>query len=309
MFLFVLERSNEISFFSEASFDITMQSFNLENHKESVQAFMRRYGITAQAPRVEYLTRILHAFAHFPYENISKIIKVNKYFHSEERLRQPQEIIAEHLRYGLGGTCFSLTWYLQIILLQNDFWCYPVIAHMRNRPREHCALVVVTDKRAYLVDPGYLLHEPMLIDPDQARLYHTEHTGVELVFDRRTEYYHLYTIQRQEKKWRYCFQNRPVSAERFRKYWLESFYRRTMHGLCLTRVNEKGMIYLHNDYLQISTPEGKQKQRIGTDLSRRIQELFGIDPQWVEQALEKLPQNLELEKRSGLFTSKGGKKK
>jgi arylamine N-acetyltransferase len=278
-------------------------SFRIENHKDSVQAFMRHYGIQPQSAEIQLLREILRHFSGFPYENISKIIKVNQFFRSEERIRKPEEVFEDHLQYGLGGTCFSLTWFLQSILMHHGFHCYPVIAHMRNRPNEHCALVVQMGHTAYLVDPGYLLHKPFKMDPDQPRLYHTEYTGVEMFFDRRMEQYHLYTFNRQEKKWRYCFRNHAVTDEAFKAYWLDSFYRRTMHGVCLTRVDNDQMIYLHNDYLQISTIQGKYKERIKAGLALRIKELFGIDPRWVEQALEKLPQNLALEKQWGLYTS------
>ena len=205
---------------------------------------------------------------------------------------------------GFGGTCFSLTFYLQSILTQHDFMCYPVIAHMRNRPNVHCALVVIMNRLKYLVDPGYLLTQPMEIHPDKPRLYRTTHTGVELRFNKDDESYHLYTFDREEIKWRYTFMDQPLQADEFLKHWQASFYQGTMHGICMTRVQDDGMIYLHNDYLQVTSIEGKIKKKLKENYLDTVQDLFGISPQWVEEALSAIPRNKELEKELGFYSPK-----
>jgi len=273
-------------------------------HADAVRHFNDFFRLAAAAPSLALLQQILSRYAQLPYENISKIIKLRKDFLSQKRLRLPEEVMDDHARFHLGGTCFSLTFFLQSILSQHDFQCYPVMADMSNRTNVHCALVVLLDRKKYLVDPGYLLTQPMEIHPDKPRLYHTPHTGIELLFQKQDNRYHLYTFNRQQTKWRYKFFDRPTPPEEFLKHWQASFVQGTMHNICLTRVSDQGMIYLHKDYLQVTTIEGRQKQRIKQNYSGIIQDLFGIAPEWVEQALDAIPQNLEFERRLGLFRPK-----
>ena len=270
-------------------------------HADAVHHFTQFFRLAAAAPSLILLQQILSRYSQLPYENISKIVKLRKDFLSPERLRLPEEVMDDHARFHLGGTCFSLTFFLQSILSQHDFQCYPVMADMSNRPNVHCALIVSLDRTKYLLDPGYLLTQPMEIHPDKPRLYHTPHTGIELVFQHQDHKYHLYTFDRQQSKWRYRFSDRPTPPEEFQQHWQASFVQGTMHNICLTRVSERGMIYLHKDYLQVSTIEGREKRRIKQNYSGIIQDLFGIAPEWVEQALAAIPHNLEFERQSGFF--------
>ena len=273
-------------------------------HRDGVRQFIRYFHIQAQAPGLEFLQNILRFYARLPYENVSKVLKLNRNFTAPTRIRLPEEIIDEHISCNLGGTCFSLTFYLQSILSMHDFHCYPVMADMRNRPNVHCALVVVLDRRKYLVDPGYLLTQPMEIHPDKPRLYRSPHTGVELRFNPQDERYHLYTFNRQEVKWRYSFQDHPTPADEFLHHWQASFYQGTMHGICLTRVQNDGLVYLHNNFLQITTVEGKQKKRLKGNYQLVIQDIFGIPSELIEEAQKAVNENMQLERKLGLYPCK-----
>ncbi len=271
------------------------------SHFGATQQFLHYFNIAPQMPHAEYLTKLLEAFTNLPYENISKIIKLNHNFTSENRIRLPEEVMEDHIRFHLGGTCFSLTCFLQALLITQGFTCYPVIAGMRNRPNCHCALVVLLDGKKYLVDPGYLLTRPMEINKDQPRIYRTPYSGVELVFDKSLEQYFLCTFTRNESKWRYFFQDLPVTPEKFIQYWFDSFYQSTMHGLCLTKIRKDGLVYLHKDFLQISNFDGKQKHKVQQNYHSIVNDIWGINPELVEQALAAIPGNIQLQKQLGLF--------
>jgi N-hydroxyarylamine O-acetyltransferase len=266
-------------------------------HFQAVTQFNSFFNLELKKPGVSSLTEILAAFTNLPYENISKIIQLNAYFVSPDHIRMPEKIMEDYIRYRLGGTCFSLTFFLQSILSIRGFQCYPVMADMKYRRNVHCALVVLLDSKKFLVDPGYILNQPMEIHPDKPRLYRSAHTGIELQFDRDSEIYHLFTFDKNEKKWRYRFQDIPTSLSEFLKHWLDSFYWPGMHGICLTKVQNNGLVYVHNDFLQISTVDGKQKMRLKKNLHATIQDMFGISAELVEQALATIPQNMELEKK------------
>jgi arylamine N-acetyltransferase len=271
------------------------------HHDAAVRNFLGHFGLTAQSPDRDFLTRILHHFAKLPYENLSKIIKLNHHFLSIERIRLPEEVMEGYLRHNLGGTCFSLSYFLQSILLQLGYSSYIFMADMGSRPNVHCALIVQLEGARLLVDPGYLLTRAMEIHPDRARIYETPHTGVEVSFDRRSERFGLSTFDRQVKKLRYTFHDRPTPLAEFLEHWLASFYQGMMHGICLTQLRPEGLVYMHDDYLQIATPQGRRKRRLKEEYPRVVSQLFAIAPEWIERAQLALTENMELEKVYGIY--------
>jgi len=270
-------------------------------HKHAVQRFLNYNNIKSATPALSCLEELLTHYADLPYENISKIVKLHNDFTSPGRLRLPEEIMDDFERYHLGGTCFSLTFFLQSILTVQGFQCYPVIASMRNRPNAHCAMIVLLDRKKYLIDPGYLLTKPMECHKDHPRVYRTPHSGVELIFNRNNEHFFLRTFDRQQSKWRYYFRDDPVPPDLFLSYWYESFYKSTMHDICLTRIRNDGLVYMHKDLLQITTFDGKQKEKVKQNYHAIVHKIFGIDPQFVEQAMAAINDNIKNQKQLGLF--------
>jgi arylamine N-acetyltransferase len=269
-----------------------------KQHVAGARLFLRHYGIApGRQPNLALLREILAGFSNLPYENLSKIIKF--YHHGEnetERLRLPEEVIEDHLRLHLGGTCFSLTFFLQSILMHHGFPCYIVMGDMKAGRNLHCAMVVVLNKIKYLVDPGYLLRQPLALDPERPRLYHTEFTGVELRFDSLNESYEVFTFNRQAIKWRYRFADYPTAPEDFLAHWQTSFHRNSMHGLCLTRATAEELIFIRKDFMRLTNLDGKRNISIKKNYHTTIQQLFGISPEYVEQAQSALRENMARER-------------
>lgn len=271
-------------------------------HAPGVELFLKNYDISpVRRADMDRLCEILQHFGQLPYENLSKIIKFHRWGENEAaRLRLPEEIIADHLRRRFGGTCFSLTFFLQTILWHHGFVAYAVMGDMRAGRNIHCALVVVLDGVKYLVDPGYLLRRPMALDPNRPRLYHTEFAGVEVLFDSNRQAYEVFTFNRQAMKWRYRFADRPTPPEEFLQHWQASFHRNSMHGLCLTLAAENELIYIHKDFMRIMTVDGKRNVPIKRNYHAAIQQWFGIAPEYVEQAMAALKENMAREQRQKL---------
>ncbi|NUO79701.1 arylamine N-acetyltransferase [candidate division KSB1 bacterium] len=270
-------------------------AFSLDpyRHGESVQHFLKNFQITPQPPSLAFLQKIVAAFSNLPYENLSKILKFNRVGENErERLRLPEEIFEDHVRFRTGGTCFSLTFFLQSLLLQQGFVCYIIMGDMRAGPNIHCALVVLLEDVKYLLDPGYLLQRPMPLDPNKPRLYHNEFNGVELRFDIAAQSYDLFTFTREAIKWRYRFVDHPTPLDEFLQHWQASFHRNGMHGLCLTRVHADELIFVHKEFMRITSPAGKRNRNLKRNYHATIQEVFGIGPEYVEQALAALRENM-----------------
>ena len=276
-------------------------------HSDGVHLFMDHFSLSQKRPMLKFLQEIIERFASIPYENLSKIIKLNTLWDAETKIRLPEEIIDEHIALHLGGTCFSLTFFLQTILTLNDFLCYPVMADMRAGRNIHCCVVVILEGKKYLVDPGYLLHQPMEINPEKPKLYRTEFTGVELRYDPQSRYYNLFTFDENETQWRYRFQDTPTPPDEFLHHWYDSFWKPTLHGILLTKVTKDGRIYIHKAFMRETTFHGKWNTNIKKNYHAAIHDIFGIDPQLIEQAQAALKENLAKERELRLFLPKNHK--
>jgi arylamine N-acetyltransferase len=274
---------------------------NPSGHPQAARHFLAHFGLVSRSPDRAFLERILDAFARIPYENISKILKLNHHFTTPEHLRLPEEVVEEHIRHNFGGTCFSLSFLLHSILTQTGFINYIVMADMGRRRNVHCALITDIRGTKYLVDPGYLLTQSMELSKDKTRLYRSPQSGVEIKFDRQVESFQLYTFDQQLIKLRYTFQDRPTTMSELLQHWGASFYQGTMHGICLTQLRTDGMIYVHDNYLQIATIAGKKKRRIKDHYPEMIGEIFAIDPRWVEAAQAAIEENKQMEQQFGLY--------
>jgi arylamine N-acetyltransferase len=253
---------------------------------------------------MDALREILNVFSRFPYENLSKIIKYRHHFNESERIRLPVEVIEDHVSYGLGGTCFSLTFFLQTVLTLRGYRCYPVMADMRWGRNVHCAVVVVLDGIKYLVDPGYLLNQPMAFGNGGGRVYRGAFAGVEVVPRPGTGTYDLYTFDRMQKKWRYRFYDHGVSPETFLDHWHASFTWNSMHGLCLTKVEKGRMVYVHKTFMRETTFDKKKNIQIKDNYHGTIHRLFAIAPEVVEEALVAVEVNMTRERELGLWVPK-----
>jgi arylamine N-acetyltransferase len=274
-------------------------------YSDGVKVFMKVFDLTRGDQRLELLEKLVEAFTHFPYENISKIIKLSDHLQDEDQIRLPEEVVEDHLQEGLGGTCFSLTFTLQAILAQNGFSCYPVMAHMRAGRNIHCALVGLVGGSKYLIDPGYLLGKPVALDPRQPVSFRNEFSQVELLFQPEDGVYHLYTFSGQERKWRYCFADRLTAADEFLKYWQDSLHKNGMHGISLNRVTSRGLVYVRKKFMREITPEGKRNVNIKRNYHAAIQETFGIRRELVEQALAAIEINMAWERERGFYLPRG----
>ena len=280
---------------------IAIELFDTSNHDSAVGYFNSYFSISRGRTRFELLQGVLSNFSQFPYENLSKIIKHYKLPSSTDKFRLPGEVMEDHVTRHLGGTCFSLCYFLHTILVHWDFLCYPVMADMRWGKNVHCALIVLIDNDKYLVDPGYLLNQPMEMNEKKPRVLMTPFSGVELVFRAETALYELFTFNREKLNWRYRFKDRHVSADEFLSHWKSSFGWNSMHGLCLTKVQKGKMIYIHKTYMQETSYDVKKKFNIKNHVHGTINKLFAIDAQITEEALSAVEGNMNREREKGLW--------
>ncbi len=243
--------------------------------------FFESFSISPGDPDLEMLRLIVSDFTKLPYENLTKIIAKYSIDDSSLRMRSPEQVIEGFTENSTGGTCFSLTWCLGSILADSGFRCYPVMADMK-RANIHCALVVHIGERSFIADPGYLLGEPIELTGSPV-LIDTSFGKVELRPGGSASC-DLYTITGSERKWRYRVRTFPVSRGLFFKYWQESFSLPTMNSLQLTRLTDKGHLYIKDHHLRYRSGDRKTGEDIGQDLHSRIEMEFGIPREIITRA-------------------------
>ena len=280
-----------------------------EKFSDSVRFFDDFFRLKITRPDMAGLRLILEKFSTLPYENISKIIKLSKTWEQNEKFRLPDEVMNDHASFRFGGTCFSLTFFLETILLHHGYHCYPVMGDMKAGKNIHSALIVLFAGKKYLVDPGYLLNQPMEINPQKPRLYRAEGVGVELVFNSQLDCYQLFTFNKEKMTWRYNFRDIGCPKDEFLKHWEASFTKPSMHGICLTKTHAQGMVYIFNNFMRETTFTDKKNFNIRKNYHQTIQSIFGIKEDLVEQARFALQYNLEMERKLGLFVPRNKNKK
>ncbi len=269
---------------------IRVPSLQYGSHSGAIQQFLSHIQPAASGPSLEHITQIVSQFSSIPYENVSKIIKFAN-SSGEISFRMPEEIYEDHRRWRLGGTCFSLTFYLLEILGFFDYQCSPVMGDMKWGENVHTALLLHYQGNNYLVDPGYMIHQPLQISKDTIQRYTAPHAGIEIRFRTADERFDLFTFRSGNYTWRYRFSPTPVSLEEFSRHWIASFFKPTMHGICLTRTNQHEMIYVHNDFTKISSRETVNRLRARNETEKIIMEKFGIPLHLIEEARHALDIN------------------
>ena len=253
------------------------------SYSNVARKFIQNSVISSKPGTLDQISEIARKFSALPYENLSKILNFYR-FGDAEHFRMPDELFEDHQRHRLGGTCFSLTYFLLEILTYAGYDCAPILGDMKWGENVHSAVIVELDNRTYLVDPGYLIHKPLPLSRDTRTRFLTEHSGIEIRFDHESEKYNLYTFRHGNFIWRYRFSEEPVDMSSFAKHWGESFYKPSMHGIVLTKASQEEMIYIHNDFMKITSAEKVQRAKSRDTIEKAIAEEFGISLDILEEA-------------------------
>jgi arylamine N-acetyltransferase len=254
--------------------------------------FLKMHNIDDRKPSLEQVSTILNHFSSLPYENLSKIIKLN---HNQDthHFRMPGEILSDHKRFNLGGTCFSLTFLLKSVLDYLGYETCIIMADMRAGENSHCALALKQDGKEYLLDPGYLISKPLEISPSDTNF------PVFLTHDSETDRFSVWTPSGKQVKLRYTFAKVPTDMEDFQGHWERSFHWMTMHGICLSKRDETGFIYLHNHYLKREGSDLTYKGKFQEEISAITKKYFNIPEEIVKKAESALRDNLHYDKELG----------
>lgn len=249
---------------------------------EAARLFLDYSGIGRKHGGLDFLRRMAMGFSRLPYENISKIMKIAGSRSAQEALRLPTEVIVDHMSKGFGGTCFSLTFFLERILRSLGFDAYKVMADMHSGSNVHCLVLVRSGETIYMIDPGYALYEVIELPAKVIRVT-CPHAVVE-VGHTGDGGFSLWTEDAAGRKWRYAFRDEPVDDADFERYWVGSFSKPTLHNICLTRMTESGHIYLRKDFFKFTSRKSIEKRKVRQGVEKIIQDEFGIAGDYVRAA-------------------------
>jgi len=95
--------------------------------------------------------------------------------------------------------------------------------------------------------------------------------------------------------------DRPCPPEEFLEHWQSSFIKPSMHGICLTKIQNDGYIFIHKNFMRETTFTSKKNFNIRQNYHQTIHDIFGIDQQLIEQAQAALEMNMAKERELGIF--------
>jgi arylamine N-acetyltransferase len=262
---------------------------------KALNEFMAHFGIAPEGSPRRLLGSVVRAFASLPYENITKIIKREEFGSPEKARRYPEEVIHDHIAWGTGGTCFSLTSTLMQLVRSLGWEAEYILADRRYGQDTHCALHVSIDGTPHLLDPGYLIIDPIPLHAESEREIKTSFNSLVLTPEANQNRISLSTVQRGKQTYRLTYKTSPIDAGEFCKAWDASFGWEMMRYPLLARTANSKQIYLQGSRLQISDAESVERREIAMDeLIAKIAAEFRIHPSVVARVVSILKDRGEI---------------
>lgn len=239
-------------------------------------------------PAVLSLLRELSAL---PYENLSKIVA---FHHGGADLRKVERALdlssdwlSRTLATGAGGTCFSLTWWLAARMREQGFAGDFLMADKGGSRDIHCGLRFEWEGRGYLLDPGYMIFDPLPLPVAGLSATVWSSPNEVRVEDAPGGVWRLWSGPRGASKWRFDFRQEPVPESEFLRHW-EASYRLPMMGYpVLNRVRGGTQYYLQKRSLLVRTPETSGMRKLSREeMLEAMGGLFGIPEDLAREALD-----------------------
>jgi arylamine N-acetyltransferase len=248
--------------------------------------FMAHFGMQpGGSPRL-LLENVVMAFARLPYENITKIIRRAESSSPEGARRYPEEVVCNHIAWGAGGTCFSLTSALMHLVRSLGWKAEYILADRRYGQNTHCALLVWIDGSPHLLDPGFLIVRPVPLSLDGELQIETTFNRLVLAQEKNPGRISLSTLRGGSRTYRLTYKTSLIDEGEFAKAWDASFGWEMMRYPLLTRTAGSKQIYLRGSRLQICGADSVESLDIfEDDLIARIAADFRMDPSVVGRAI------------------------
>lgn len=237
---------------------------------------------------------LLRELSALPYENLSKIVA---FHHGGADLRTVEKALdlssgwLERARdTGAGGTCFSLTWWLHLRLREAGFPSAFLLAD-KGRSRDiHCGLRLDLGGRGYLLDPGYMIFEPLPLPEAGLSSVLWSSPNEVILEDTVTaegRVWRLSSGPRGAPKWRFDFRQAAASESGFLRAWEASYALPMMGYPVLNRLRDGDQYYLQKRSLLVRTPTTSEMRKLGREeLLETLEGVFGIPGGLAREALD-----------------------
>jgi arylamine N-acetyltransferase len=247
-----------------------------------MQRFLERSALVPRNPDLKFLAELARSYSALPYENVTKILKEARTAGAQQKFRLTEEVFEDHMRWNTGGTCFSLCNALQDLLTDCGFDSFIAMGDMHYGPNIHCAVVVRLAQGSFLLDPGYLLHQPIRLPELETRVPTTMNTVI--VKNEGSYNFSLFTEENGTTKWRYLLKAIPTAREEFERHWEHSYSLNSMEAVILSRANENGRLYYRKDRMELVAPNQRIKQKITPDDHQTLSQMFGLPADLIAKA-------------------------
>lgn len=254
------------------------------HYDDVIKDYLKLVKLRTERPSLRGLGRIVRSFHRMPYENLTKIVMLFEHGEPEKRLRMPDTVFSDHMTFGAGGTCFSLTYFFWQILLYCGYDPYPVLCDRSYGPDTHCALIVKLDGCKYLVDPGYLVEAPLLVPPFGESVQDLPSARIKLARLGNSSQLILVTERDGKARVRYRLKDTHVSFDFFKERWLDSFDWAMMRHLCVSRQTGDSQLFMRDGVMRKSDKNSSHQGSVKLDFASEIETNFGISKKLVENA-------------------------
>ncbi len=244
------------------------------------------------------ILKILRELSEIPYENLSKIVGYAESQQTEKAVDFQNAWLQKAAEQGLGGTCFSLTYHLHERLQAIGFASQFIMGDKITQKNIHCGLLIDWDAKKYLLDPGYLIYDPLLL-PENGLVTQQWVAPNAIRLDDGVDYWRLYTGKPNELKHRFDFRKQAVGEAEFIQHWESSYAFEMMNYPVLNKVTNGVQYYLQKRNLMIRDSEGSKMLRLSEEQWKAAaQKYFGVSEALAQSAL-----GIILKKNKGFFTS------
>ena len=233
----------------------------------------------------EAVSSLLRELAAIPYENLSKAVAFQRGRNLESALDFSSTWLEDHRHQGLGGTCFALTHWLKLKMDGLGYSTAYLMADKRQARNVHCGLLFEQGGTAFLLDPGYLIFEPLPL-PKAGLSAVAFSSPNEIKVEDGEGVWRLHTGQAGALKHRFDFRKESVPLIEFQKYWEESYQWPMMRYPVLNRVAGGVQYYLQKNNLLTRTVAGGEMRRLSpSELAEAARSVFGLPGELVDEAL------------------------
>lgn len=252
--------------------------------------FLKAIHVDPHVDRGEVLlTRLCAAFARIPYENLTKIIKSGELINPSNAKRLPDEVLRDYLEHGTGGTCFSLTAAFIAIFNALSIEAHPILADRHYGTDTHCALVFSHEADLLLLDPGFLINQPVRLPSLEPIIRSTGFNTIELVPHDAGRKVELFTIANKSRRSRLTYKINPLDGPTFGRAWERSFAWEMMTYPVLTRYSNGIQHYLQGNTLRIRKNGQTTRQTLSPDEEYEfISKTLGINKTVIKKAFSVL---------------------